>query len=135
MTVRAKVTKRPETGKTGHSARQEHKVGRAKAKAASPMVHVTKRGNQKVYRLVEPHGKLVEVITKNTPTLPPGAANDRRTSLMENEGYDPQFMFEALKKTPVPTQKEWTLRVSRAAKALEKATNAPFLNKYRLVES
>lgn len=57
---------------------------------------------------------------------------DIRNRFINEEGYDPVYMYKALSKTPVPTQKEWLMRVKKADQFIEKVTNAPFLDKFRI---
>ena len=59
-------------------------------------------------------------------------AEDIRNRLINEEGYDPVYMYKALSKTPVPTPKEWMMRVQKAEKFIEKITKAPFLDKFRI---
>lgn len=131
MTVKSKpkfVAGKAIEHKPARARRQEVKPGErlaTKAKIVSTRVHLTMRGDEVVFKRVAPHGRIISV----TPV------EARRAHLIEKEGYDPQFMFEALKKTPVPTLKQWEARVQKANQAVERATTAPFLDKFRLVEN
>lgn len=62
-------------------------------------------------------------------------ADKLRKRLIQEEGYDPRYMYDVLKKTPTPTAEEWSKRVEKAAKNVNNATSASFLDKYRLVKN
>ena len=68
---------------------------------------------------------------KDTILIQRNMTAKERTRFIEQEGYDPKFMYKALKETPIPSAAVWDARVSRANQVVEDATNASFLDKFR----
>ena len=99
-------------------------------KAKNPKSYKT---TQAIRMAIKNKGKS-ELAERFITATPMTTSKDVRKRLMSEEGYDPVYMYEALRKTPTPTPEERLRRAKKAEQFVKQATDAPFLDKFRLAE-